>query len=140
MQSQPRFVLAPGWAEVSHDIHELNMRLDGNGKARRAELNGHAVLAGPHWDTRRRTLYLGQQVVKRFKRPAPNQEAVLAAFEQQRWPERIDDPLSESADLMPQDRLHDVLRRLNHGHEHPLLHFRRDGRGTGIAWSVTEAP
>jgi hypothetical protein len=32
-------------------------------------------------------------VVKEFKLPAPNQETILTAFQEEGWPPRIDDPL-----------------------------------------------
>jgi hypothetical protein len=42
--------------------------------------------ARPCWDGGRRELRLEGVVVKRFKQPAPNQEKVLAAFEEEGWP------------------------------------------------------
>ena len=46
----------------------------------------------PRWDEVRRELAVDGQIVKRFRLPAPNQEAVLAAFEEEGWPPRVFDP------------------------------------------------
>src|SRR5262249_18025344 len=48
----------------------------------------------PFWDEARRELRFGACVVKRFRQPAPSQEAVLTAFAEEGWPPHIDDPLS----------------------------------------------
>ncbi len=53
----------------------------------------------PHWDRDRQELRVGRVVVKRFKAPAANQETILAAFDEEGWPPRIDDPLSPCPDL-----------------------------------------
>src|SRR5262249_44432444 len=47
----------------------------------------------PKWDADRRELWYGAVLCKRYRRPAPNQEKILAAFEEDGWPGRIDDPL-----------------------------------------------
>ena len=43
-------------------------------------------------DADRRGLHVVDSLVKHFKRSAVNQEILLAAFEEQGWPNRIDDP------------------------------------------------
>jgi hypothetical protein len=52
----------------------------------------------PQWDKKRQELRLGGLVVKQFKVPAPNQEMILASFEEEGWPPRIDDPLPPHLD------------------------------------------
>jgi len=47
----------------------------------------------PRWDGERCELWLGNVLVKRFRRPAPNQEAILAAFEELGWPRGSTTPL-----------------------------------------------
>ena len=47
----------------------------------------------PSWDGERQELRFGDQLIKRFKWPAANQQTILAAFEEDGWPARIDDPL-----------------------------------------------
>ena len=97
----------------------------------------------PRWDAMRRELWLGNQLVQRFRVPAGAQEAILAAFEEEGWPPRIDDPLSPDGHLRQtrQDRLHDVVENLN-GHQlEARIHFYRDGTGTGVCWELpTETP
>jgi hypothetical protein len=94
----------------------------------------------PRWDARQRALYFGPSLVKRYKLPSPNQEAILAAFEEEGWPHRVDDPLAPQPEQDPKCRLHDTIKRLNRHHREPLLRFQGDGTGDGICWAVaTEA-
>jgi hypothetical protein len=51
----------------------------------------------PAWDPARRELRWGDRLVKRFAVPALLQEVILAAFEEDGWPPRIDDPLPPTA-------------------------------------------
>ena len=59
---------------------------------------------------------------------------VLDAFQEDGWPDRIDDPLSPSKD---QQRLHETIASLNENMALPLVHFRADGTGQGIVWEAT---
>jgi hypothetical protein len=90
--------------------------------------------ATPAWDRDRQELRVGDLVVKRFKAPAANQETILAAFQEERWPPRIDDPLPPSPDLEPKRRLHDTINSLNRNQKKQLLRFFGDGSGMGIRW------
>lgn len=91
----------------------------------------------PKWDRDRRQLRFDGQVVKEFKLPSPNQEAVLMALEEEGWPARIDDPLSPAPNLDPRRRLHDTIKALNRNQKRPLLRFMGDGSGEGIRWEPT---
>ena len=71
--------------------------------------------------------------------PSPNQEAVLAAFEEEGWPHRIDDPLRFQVELGPKYRLHYTIRRLNRSQQQRLIRFFGDGTGVGVCWQLTEA-
>jgi hypothetical protein len=110
--------------------------------ARRDDL-GSVVLATPaaeqptvpRWDGTRRELRLGDSLVKQFRRPAPNQEAVLAAFEEEGWPLRIDDPLPLRPERPAAERLHDTINRLNRNQRQALIQFRRDG-ARGVFWEA----
>jgi hypothetical protein len=75
--------------------------------------------------------------VKLFKVPAINQEAVLAAFEEEEWPPRIDDPLSPRGEQNPKRRLHDTITALNRNQKAPLIRFFGDGSGQGVRWEFT---
>ena len=81
-------------------------------------------------------LSLDGTVVKRFRVPAPNQELILSVFEEERWPERLDDPLPASGGVDPRTRLHDAVNRLNRAQTNPLLRFHGNGTGTGISWKL----
>ena len=95
-----------------------------------------AVQQTPEWDRDRQELRLGRIVVKQFKVPAPNQETILAAFEEERWPPRIDDPLPPQAEQDAKRRLHDTINGLNKNQKSQLLHFLGDGSGQGIRWEL----
>ena len=67
-------------------------------------------------------------LIKEFKVPAKNQELILAAFEEQNWPEGIDDPLPPSGEIEPKRRLHDAIIRLNRSHKKRLIRFGGNGK------------
>lgn len=90
--------------------------------------------AHPDWHPESRKLILEGALVKRFKWPAMNQEAILCAFQEEGWPLRIDDPLPPQDDLESKRRLADTIKCLNRKQEHKLLHFRGDGTGEGVTW------
>jgi len=93
----------------------------------------------PHWDRDRRVLYIGQQIVKRYSRPSPNQDLVLSAFEEEGWPSHVYDPLPHKDKGVAKKRLHDTIIWLNRNHEARLLRFRGDGSGEGICWERVAA-
>jgi hypothetical protein len=93
----------------------------------------------PRWDSSRRQLRVGSRIVKEFKVPAMNQEIVLAVFEEEGWPPRIDDPLPWKSDIDPQRRLHDTINSLNRRQRHRLIHFCSDGLAQGIRWEQIES-
>jgi hypothetical protein len=92
----------------------------------------------PRWDPVRRQLFLGDLMVKRFLVPARNQELVLGAFQEDGWPEHIDDPLPGIHGIDPRSRLNDVIYRLNHTQLKPLIRFHTNGNGDGVCWSLPD--
>jgi hypothetical protein len=101
-------------------------------------LNGSttAVLK-PCWDSRLRELSLDGIVIKRFRVPAHIQQLILSVFQEEGWPDYIDDPLPGDRDIDPHQRLHDAIHRLN-GHQSPhMLRFRGNGDGTGVFWELS---
>lgn len=90
----------------------------------------------PRWNIARRELSVAGQLVKRFRVPAQNQELILCAFEEEGWPDCIDDPLPMTSDRDTQTRLHDAINRLNGRQANPLLRFHGNGNGTGVSWEV----
>ena len=90
--------------------------------------------AKPRYDRHRRELWLGDFLVKRFRVPAGNQELILMAFEEEGWPEHLDDPLPPQPGHDPKRRLHDTIDRLNRSQFHQLLRFRGNGTARSILW------
>ena len=93
----------------------------------------------PVWRSDLHELHFNGALVRRYKNPARNQELILAAFEEEGWPARIDDPLPPNGDLDPRQRLRNTIVTLNRHQLAPLLHFRCDGTGRGIQWELRRA-
>ena len=89
--------------------------------------------ATPNWDRETRTFMVGGLLVKRFRVPSPNQEAVLDAFQEEGWPRSVDDPLSPVPDQQPKRRLarHDQMFEHESGESSNSLPGRRH-RSAGI--------
>jgi hypothetical protein len=105
-----------------------------------ADSNGHVGTLTPTWDSDRQQLRVGRVIVKEFKVPAANQEAILAAFQEEGWVPRIDDPLAPQLNQDSKRRLHDTINSLNRNQKHPLLRFLGDGKGEGIRWEFVNDP
>ena len=90
----------------------------------------------PIWDSDMRELRFRGEVVKRYKVPSPNQQIVLAAFDEESWPCRVDDPLMPHPEIDPKRRLHDTIKSLNRHQIVPLLRFYGDGTGEGVRWGT----
>jgi hypothetical protein len=65
-----------------------------------------------------------------------NQELVLAAFEEERWPRRILDPLSPQPFHDVKRRLSDTIKFLNRRQENEFIRFHGDGSGEGVIWEA----
>ena len=91
----------------------------------------------PLWDADRRELRLGDEVVKYFRWPAENQEAVLNAFEAQGWPSQIADPLPEDPNICSKRRLHDTIKCLNRRRITTGIKFHGDGTGRGVVLKLS---
>ena len=61
-------------------------------------------------------------------------ERILAAFEEEGWKERIDDPLPPLAGRREANRLRNEVQALNQRLEKPVIRFIMDGTGLGICW------
>lgn len=81
----------------------------------------------PTWDADRGELRYRGELVRKL-RPIAQACTILAAFSEDGWPARIDNPLP------PEVGLSRVIRDLNAGLQ--LLRFGRDGTGNGILWST----
>jgi hypothetical protein len=96
------------------------------------------VAVKPHWNEARRELTLNGTVVKRFRVPAHNQQLILVTFEEEGWPDHIDDPLPVSGDIDPPTRLHDTINKLNGRQTRRLIRFSGNGTGTGVFWKLRQ--
>lgn len=119
----------------------LKQNLPWAGEAASESSAGHAAVhlqaaLKPTWDSHRRELRVGGTVVKQFRVPAASQEAVLAAFQEESWPDYIDDPLPCVGDSVPKQRLHNAIKRLNDNQANHLIRFHGNGRGEGIGWKL----
>jgi hypothetical protein len=94
--------------------------------------NSAHVRVKPRWDRTGRKLWFGTCLVKEFPRPSDCQVLILEAFEEQGWPESIDDPLPHDPDIDPKHRLHDAIKRLNRKQRCSALSFHGNGNGEGI--------
>jgi len=91
----------------------------------------------PVWDRQRRELRVCDALIKRFRVPAPNQELILGAFQEEQWPPRIDDPIPQTTEIEPKQRLRDTIRALNKNQQIAgILRFTGDGTGEGILWQA----
>jgi hypothetical protein len=92
----------------------------------------------PKWDCVHQELRIGAIVVKRFRVPAASQGAILAAFEEEAWPPRIDDPLPPQLNVPPKRRLQEAIRSLNRNQKQPLIRFYGDGNAQGVLWEFCD--
>jgi hypothetical protein len=79
----------------------------------------------PAWDETARCLRFRGVVCKRYKQPAPDQERVLATFQEDGWPDAVDDPL-------PPGKLVQTVESLNK--RLAYIRFGLNGAGTGVCW------
>lgn len=98
--------------------------------------DSHANATLPRWNAARRELYVGETLVKRFRVPAANQETILQVFEEEAWPDHIDDPLPPAPEMVPKQRLQRTVTCLNRNQRQRRIRFRGDGTGAGICWEL----
>ncbi len=87
----------------------------------------------PVWNRERCELLFRSKVVRRLRgmKVAKNVARILDAFEEEGWPDRIDDPLPGGR--KPR-RLRGAVATLNRGLS--AIKFRADGTGEGILWEA----
>jgi hypothetical protein len=135
-----------GLASSTDSQTEEVSRLSQSGPAAREVQAGQSVVSLrqpvkgtspiPHYDPMLHELRLGDEIIKRFTRPAAAQEFILAAFQEEGWPPAIDDPLPGQLHQDPKRRLHYTIRNLNRG-QHPLrIRFFINGNGETIRWQI----
>ena len=84
----------------------------------------------PRWDAANHTLFWGGKPIKTFVKVAPDQEALLVAFERRGWPEWLgaDEVLAENPHLT-KIHLRQTVTNLNRGIK-PSFRFRQASRNT----------
>ena len=85
--------------------------------------------AKPRWDAVFRVLTWNNKTVGAYDRLAPNQAMILSSFEEEGWPNRIDDPLKRG-------KLRQTLKDLQKKFKNAPITFRADGTGEGILWTI----
>lgn len=92
----------------------------------------------PEWDPNLRELRYQDILIKRFRVPAANQELILTAFEEDSWPDWIDDPLPPVSGIDPKRRLQATIKSLNRNQAQPLLRFHGNGCGRIVCWEPAD--
>jgi hypothetical protein len=92
----------------------------------------------PIWDRAHRELRYRGQIIKRYRVPAPNQELILAAFQEEGWPEFIDDPLPPVDEQDPKHRLQVTIKSLNRSQLVSLIRFHGNGNGLQVHWETVQ--
>jgi hypothetical protein len=90
----------------------------------------------PNWDEVRREFCVGDITVKRYKWPAKNQQQVLNAFQLNKWPYVIDNPITSAGSTCPRAQLHDTIKCLNRNQINKAVRFHGDGTGNGVYWEI----
>jgi hypothetical protein len=85
----------------------------------------------PHWDRKRRTLSWHGRILKEFRQQPGWQELLLTIFEEDGWPEEIDNPIPGPE---ARQRLRNAVQHLNKRQNAIAFHIRR--QGTSIRWEV----
>jgi hypothetical protein len=87
----------------------------------------------PQWDAEQHTLNWRGRAVKHFRREAPFQEAILAAFQANGWAPCVTVSLPRDQGVSPKERLHETIKNLNRGLR-PHLRFTQEGNGSRVGW------
>jgi hypothetical protein len=92
----------------------------------------------PRWDPATRELWVGDVLVRRFLTKAHNQVQILNAFQEEGWPEHVDDPLPPNGTPERRRKLHDAVTKLNKHQITRRIEFRGDGTGSGVCWRMVK--
>ncbi len=137
--TQSCFVITDPGLQFANNSASLPLRFESGRSDQRESIrqpSNEPCHPSPYWDSQRHELRIGKLVVKRFKWRALNQEAILAAFQEDEWPPRIDDPLPPIPNIDPKRRLSDAIKCLNRKQQNPCLRFSGDGTGEGVLWDL----
>ncbi len=93
----------------------------------------------PRWNQHSQELSLAGELIKRFRQESPNQTRILAAFEEENWPQAIDDPLPQNTAIDPKERLRATTKALNRRQSSRLIRFSGNGSGRAVQWQLVDA-
>jgi hypothetical protein len=89
----------------------------------------------PMYDGGNMLLYWRGTVIKTWDREATSQNAVLAAFEEEDWPDMILDPIWPDLEQDAKERLRETVKRLNKGLKPGTIRFFTTRLGTAVRWA-----
>lgn len=89
----------------------------------------------PAWDRQSRTLSFQNETIISYSRHAKNQFLVLDCFQEEDWPNAIDDPLPVDGAIDSRSRAQNTARDLNKRRLVKSIRFGTDGTGEGFTWS-----
>jgi hypothetical protein len=87
----------------------------------------------PVWDAAAGELHFAGKVVREVSARATNVRLILAAFQEDSWPIRIDSPLPDGKNS---EKLREAVRTLKSGLT--KLDFICDGKGEGVQWQAAK--
>lgn len=120
-QDAPSLALTPKGARICREVvHAFLNSVDG--------------VDVPVWNSADRTLAFGGEVIRKFRRTAPNQEMLLSQFEERGWPEHLIANLADDDGFDSFDRLKETIKSLNASLKEGPIRFRADGTGRGVRW------
>ena len=134
------FVLTKHGIDLAREILEENKST----KLSNGQLIAHSSVENrgrtnrPYWDNACHTLFVRGKALKHFKFEAPNQEAVLRAFQQHHWQRCVAVTLPQDPGVSLKARLHDTIKNLNR-ELRPHLRFRQEGSGSRVSWESNGA-
>lgn len=88
------------------------------------------------WDDARRELWLGDTFVTRYRQPAQNQMAIIAAFVTAQWPTKIECPHAFRG-AKAASTLNDTIYELNT--RQSIIRFYGNGTANDIVWEVRQS-
>ncbi len=89
----------------------------------------------PMYDSGNRVLYWHGAIIKTWGRGATTQDPVLAAFEEEDWPDMILDPISPDPEQDAKERLRETVKRLNKDLKAGTIRFFTTRSGTAVRWA-----
>lgn len=100
-------------------------------------VTAHDAIPSPHWERDRRRLTLNSDLLMELSMRAQNLLRILDVFQEENWPQQIDDPLPTIGGVDSKRRLRSAIAKLNENVRVPRIRFCGDGSGESICWKLT---